>query len=83
MFNAPSLAETKIIGERIRAAVEQLEIEHRENTASHVLTISLGIAFLSKVTIEDLDYMIKQADGLLYEAKNKGRNQCIAVALKS
>ncbi len=79
--SAKSLQEAKINGERIRAAVEQLKIEHCENTASHVLTISLGVAFLPKATTEYLDYMIKQADALLYEAKDKGRNKCITVAL--
>jgi len=83
LFNAPSLIEAKAIGERIRTAIEQLEIEHRENSVSRFVTISLGVAFLPKTTAEDLDYMIKQADDLLYEAKDKGRNQCVATALRS
>ena len=83
LFGTESLTEAKAIGESIRAAVEQLEIEHRRNTVSHFITISLGVAFLPEVTTEDLDYMIKQADDLLYKAKDKGRNQCIAEALTS
>jgi len=83
LFNASSLTEVKETGERIRVSVEQLEIEHIENTASHFVTISLGVVFLTKVTTENLDYMIKQADDLLYEAKNNGRNQCVAVSLTS
>jgi len=81
LFRASSLMETKIIGERIRVAIEQLEIEHRENTACPHVTVSLGIAFLPRASSESLDYMIKQADKLLYEAKDNGRNQCIALAL--
>ncbi len=81
LFNAQSLVEAKAIGERIRKAIEQLELEHRENSVSRFVTISLGVAFLSETTTEDLDYMIKQADDLLYEAKDSGRNQCVAVAL--
>jgi|GEM_PF-1494023 len=81
MCNATTLTEAEETGERIRAAVEQLAIEHRENSASPVVTISLGVAFLPEATTENLDYMIKHADNLLYEAKDNGRNQCIAVAL--
>ncbi len=79
MFNAPSLLEAKAIGDSIRAGIEQLEIEHRESYACRFVTISLGAAFLPKPTIQDLDYMIKRADNLLYEAKDKGENQCVAL----
>ncbi len=83
MFSVPSLTKTKEISECIRAAVEQLEIEHRKNSVSRFITISLGVAFLPKTTTEDLNYMIKQADDLLYKAKSKGRNQCVAASLES
>ena len=83
LFSVPSLTKTKEISECIRAAVEQLEIEHRKNSVSRFITISLGVAFLPKTTTEDLNYMIKQADTLLYKAKSKGRNQCVVAALES
>ncbi|MDM8547653.1 GGDEF domain-containing protein [Candidatus Venteria ishoeyi] len=83
LSRAASLTEAKNIGERIRATIEQCNIEHRENTVSPVVTVSLGIVFVPNVTTENLDGMIKQADERLYEAKNKGRNQCIAVTLNS
>lgn len=83
LFNASSLATAKATGEGIRAAVEQLEIEHRGNPVSCFVTISLGVAFLPRTTTENLDYMIKQADDLLYEAKAKGRNKCIAATLSA
>ncbi len=79
LINAPSLVEAKATGERIRKAVERLEIEHRENSVSRFVTISLGVAFYPEVTTENLDDMIKQADDLLYKAKENGRNQCVAV----
>ncbi len=82
-FNAPALAEVIEIGERVRAAVEDLKIEHRENTASPFLTISIGIAYLPQVTDENLDYLIKQSDDRLYEAKDKGRNQCVTAVIPS
>ncbi len=67
------------MGDSIRAAIEQLEIEHRESYACCFVTISLGVAFLPKPTIEDHDFMIKRVDNLLYEAKDKGENQCVAL----
>ncbi|MCP4487443.1 MAG: diguanylate cyclase [Gammaproteobacteria bacterium] len=83
MFHAKSIAEVKTVGERIRATVERLKIKHRENSVSHFVTISLGVAFLPKVTNESLGYMTKQADNLLYQAKETGRNKCVAVDLST
>ncbi len=80
-YRAKSQAETEIVTEQIRTAVEQLAITHKENSASKVLTISLGVIFMPKVTNEGLDNMIKQADALLYKAKDRGRNQSVIKSL--
>jgi diguanylate cyclase (GGDEF)-like protein len=75
-----SQAEAEVIAEHIRAAIEQLAIAHRESNASSVLTGSLGVIFIPEVTNDELGYAIKQADDLLYQAKAKGRNQCVVMA---
>lgn len=83
LFRAKSQAEAEVVAEHIRAAVEQLAITHRENIAENVITISLGVVFVPKVTNEGLDYMIKEADDLLYKAKDRGRNQSVVTVLTS
>ena len=68
----------KLVGENILLAINQLEIMHeRSNTASHV-TASIGIASCQHTTGRTLDDMIKQADSMLYHAKNNGRNRVAA-----
>ncbi len=81
LFRAKSQTEAEVVAEHIRAAVEQLAIAHQGNIAEKVLTISLGVVFVPKVTNEGLDYMIKEADDLLYKAKDRGRNQSVVLTL--
>ncbi|MCM0755234.1 diguanylate cyclase [Desulfovibrio aminophilus] len=57
--------------ERLRRAVEALEVRHGEHLLR--LTVSLGVAQLREG--ENLDGLLKRADQALYEAKNSGRNR--------
>ena len=77
LINSTSKEDVIRIGERIRADIEALGIEHRNSKVKPVITISIGIIFVEKVSGETLDTMIKQADDLLYLAKEQGRNRCI------
>lgn len=60
----------------IRLAVQGLCIPHKANNGYSCITISLGM-----VTIKSLDLdmlaLYEMADSLLYEVKNKGKNQII------
>jgi diguanylate cyclase (GGDEF)-like protein/PAS domain S-box-containing protein len=64
------------IAEHIRETVRGLGLEHPDNLADRVVTISAGIATLAPVqeshTPEDL---IEPADHALYTAKSAGRNR--------
>jgi diguanylate cyclase (GGDEF)-like protein len=64
--------------ERIRAAIEALQIRHAGIGDSHVVTASLGVASgqLATVTLSEL---VRAADGALYDAKHRGRN-AVAIA---
>ncbi|MDY0306312.1 MAG: diguanylate cyclase [Desulfovibrionaceae bacterium] len=57
--------------ERLRRAVEALEVRHGEHLLR--LTVSLGVAQVREG--ENLDGLLKRADQALYEAKNSGRNR--------
>jgi diguanylate cyclase (GGDEF)-like protein len=62
------------LAEKMRANVEKMNLEHKGAPDHKVVTISLGVAIISKFDIvyEDL---VKKADFSLYEAKAKGRNR--------
>ncbi len=76
----PNEKTAAMIGERIRLRVEQLQIEHRKSSVSPHVTVSCGMIFVPEITTEDLDFMIKQADTMLYKAKSRGRNRCLTIS---
>lgn len=62
------------VAERLRQAVEQLDIPHPGSPAGHV-TISLGVAAVEELTPETLPRLLETADSALYRAKERGRNR--------
>lgn len=64
------------IAERIKQAVEKLNINHPFSLTGH-LTISLGIACLQLNDAELPENLINTADNALYHAKKAGRNKCV------
>ena len=74
------LDEAKIVGERLRKAVEVASIpinQDNENAKNIIVTISMGLAeFNSTETGETL---FERADQALYDAKKNGRNQVRSV----
>ncbi|OUR72069.1 diguanylate cyclase [Arcobacter sp. 31_11_sub10_T18] len=60
--------------EKIRADVENLNIEHLNNDKFNKVTISIGIAIVNNL-IDDTKYIYEKADSLLYQAKKAGRNK--------
>lgn len=66
-----------LLGEKIRAAIESLEIPHAKNSASSFVTLSIGVMVADpKRDVVDEETIYKTADEALYQAKEKGRNQC-------
>jgi two-component system, cell cycle response regulator len=61
-----------IIAERIRRAIEDLEVTH--NGRRIPCTVSIGIARLDETIVRPAD-LIEAADERLYQAKRKGRNR--------
>ena len=74
------LDEAKVVGERLRKAVETSPITIGENDADKKdinVTISMGIAeFSPDETGEEL---FERADKALYQAKENGRNKVVAI----
>ncbi len=66
------------IADRIREAVELLNIENIVSDKLRKLTISLGVATtIADKNMESID-LIKKADKNLYKAKNSGRNRVVS-----
>ena len=68
------------LGERLRVAVEDLEIEHGQE-GHEILTCSLGGAAFSRrsaaVQAAKWETILDRADIALYRAKNEGRNKMV------
>lgn len=63
------------VAERIRTAIEELEIPHVASKVSPFVTCSLGVATVIPSTLSNPDEIIRMADKALYDSKNHGRNR--------
>jgi len=77
VFNTNSQNEALEFANKIKEDIENLKIEHTKNTASHYVTASMGLICLKRNQIESADIIYKEADKLLYQAKEQGRNVVI------
>lgn len=66
-----------VVAERLRAAVEALQIQHGRDVFSR-LTVSVGVASAVPAAGAGHLTLVKAADGALYRAKHDGRNRVCA-----
>lgn len=62
-----------LVGERIRSAIEALDIPHTKSQCGHV-SVSVGAAVYDSMIHDAIDAVLNAADNALYQAKGKGRN---------
>ena len=76
LMETPTTGGLQTAAERLRAAVEAVQIDHPDNVPFGVATISVGAVLLFP---EDLsqsdDQWLARADAALYRAKGRGRNR--------
>lgn len=60
--------------DRHRRAIEQLAIPHAQSPLG-VVTVSMGVAALTRDAMKDIDTWLQEADSALYMAKRAGRNR--------
>jgi len=63
------------VAERIRGAIEALQLHYPTPSGPQVLTISAGIALLGRGAAHDEDEILRTVDAALYRAKRAGRNR--------
>lgn len=67
-------AQARQVAERIRATLANLSLHDRDGNPLPLPTVSQGLAVLPDET-ENMDVLIHLADGRLYQAKERGRDQ--------
>ena len=75
-----NLEGAKQVAQSMRAAVLEMNIEHRCSKTEQQVTVSLGLASGIPDTSSAPADLVASADQALYEAKSKGRN-CICYKL--
>lgn len=78
LFSELTKEESKTYANAIRKAVEDLKIPHEKNSISSFVTISVGLLSISPDEKITEDEIYKNADDLLYKAKESGRNRVCA-----
>lgn len=78
MIPGASVDEAVQIAERIRVAVQDLQIKHPSNPLSQYVSVCVGVATAENVSsVDKADVLLNAADFALYTAKSRGRN-CVA-----
>lgn len=79
LYTTKTSQSAQEIAERIRKAIENLKIEHKQSKVSDVITASLGMVcvdFSNKLNCDySRDNLYKITDDELYKAKEGGRNR--------
>ncbi|MBN2816201.1 MAG: GGDEF domain-containing protein [Campylobacterales bacterium] len=75
IFETKTQKQALQLAHKLRQKIETLEIEHKESSVSPYVTISLGIICKPAQNIKGEFELYKEADDLLYKAKENGRNQ--------
>lgn len=75
--------EAKVVANRLRDAVNALNIPHKASLNADHVTISLGVATTETGQIHAEQVLLEEADLGLYEAKDTGRDKIVARAILS
>jgi diguanylate cyclase (GGDEF)-like protein/PAS domain S-box-containing protein len=75
IYKADNEAHALEFAEAIRQNIYDLKIPHEYSSVSPYITASMGLICGHASVLGDVDTLFKQADDLLYKAKENGRNQ--------
>lgn len=72
---------TRQLADQLRHRIESMQIPHTSSSASCWVTISLGYASLIPQPNQTSSALLDEADNMLYQAKNLGRNRAFGYCL--
>ncbi len=75
IFKTQNKEHSSAFAQLVRKNIEGLKIEHKNNGVSKYVTISAGLVCRDAKGINSADEIYKDADLLLYKAKETGRNR--------
>lgn len=74
LLNSTDLAGAHLLAERLRIAVEALQVKHEQ----HCFNFTVSIGLTAHIIDESLESTMQRADKALYSAKQSGRNKVIS-----
>jgi len=74
LFFVKEFEDSTLVGDKIIQSIEALQIEHTKSSASHFVTISMGMFIYHNSQLTSTE-VYRETDELLYKAKQNGRNQ--------
>lgn len=74
IFHPETIDKAAEFANTLRRTIEQMHIEHKNNSASPYVTVSMGMVCKPAHEIHTVLEMYNAADALLYEVKSQGRN---------
>jgi len=77
IFKCETKEKAVEFADRLRQNIEDLQITHAFNGVSQFITASIGLVCKNANDISDMDEIYKEADDLLYKAKEEGRNRVV------
>jgi len=77
VFKVDQFKQAVHFAHTIKDSIENLKIIHKHNSTGDYLTVSIGLVCKKAQKIINDDTIYKEADDLLYEAKNQGRNKVV------
>ncbi len=80
VFLLPNTDEAAAIefAQTVKAAIEKMQLPHRDSAVSAMVTLSMGICTVVPNKATSPDTLFMAADKALYEAKNTGRDRIVA-----
>lgn len=69
----------RLLGEKVRRAIETLRIPHSGSPTGGLVTVSVGCAVIVPSGDVHFNRLVEAADAALYQAKRNGRNQVVMV----
>ena len=75
-----SVEGLKALAEKIRNALETLQVPHAHSSTGGYVTVSVGGAVVSPVRDAPTTMLIEAADLALYQAKHEGKNRAVVGA---